>query len=238
MQLKLFDHATGKERVLIRPAGRLALQRHEVLWLGDLNADSKPEILVRRIWITGEVDYLLTFERGAGVIHFDPDGPYEAFSSGVDGPSFSIIKPSTQKVPFPSGNFGVSAFSLTMDTWNAEVEAVRELPRVFADRTLRLDDEPIRFTFEHVPTASDADTSSEHMWGGPVLVRVHYRGQSQVLLQAGTVEEPIRFQVDRLEGKPAIRMDYQPHYNNSFIHYWIHDGDRFRRLSIQQDQGC
>lgn len=43
-----------------------------------------------------------------------------------------------------------------------------------------------------------------------------------------------------VNGKAGVKIDHQPHYNNSFTRYWIFDETetRFRQLQSEQSQGC
>jgi hypothetical protein len=238
MVLTLAEHDGTNARELLPRANNQAFERQELLWLGNFNADDLPEMVLKRTWITGEIDHVLIVGSRFYTLNFDPDSPYAAFSSGVEE-SFSITRPLAQTNPFPAGKFGAGAFSVPEQRWNGVLDQKPELPLLLEDRTLPLDGEPVRFSFEYVPMAQTDRTSIDNFWGGPILVRVHFRGKSQVLMQTGFQDgEPFRVQVDLIQGKPAIQVSHRPHYNNSFTRYWIHDGTRFRRLSIQQDQGC
>ena len=107
-----------------------------------------------------------------------------------------------------------------------------------------LNGEKIRFSFEYLPRLAANDSgpsSSQFMWEGPVLVRAHFRGKSQILQQTGPLDgSALRLQVDMLDNEPAIEMSWAPHYNNSFVNYWVWSerDKRFLRLSRAQAQGC
>lgn len=117
------------------------------------------------------------------------------------------------------------------------------LPIMLADRQFKLNGETIRFTLEHLPRASNQGLSSANstIWGGSVVVRAFFRGKSQPLMEAEKPDSGIfTLSVGLIDGEPGIRVDHQPHYNNSFSQYWIYDKaeSRFRRMQIEHSQGC
>ena len=74
-----------------------------------------------------------------------------------------------------------------------------------------------------------------------MLVRESFRGKSQVLMQAQAPDEGgFALSVGLINGKPSVRVGYQPHYNNSITRYWMLDAGegRFRRLRSEHSQGC
>ncbi len=243
------SNSKGERRVLVPPATEMAFARQELLWLGDLDGDAKPDVLLKRVWITGEVDYVFAVENLSGSVYEDPDHPYRAFSSGIEE-SFSVFRHVDQRVPMPRGDFEKAGFAFSDEDWNRMLDeaAKTKLPKLLADRSLAVDGERIRFTFEYLPRAeasgnfSHSSRSENFSWEGPVLVRVHFRDGSQVLMQAPPLDGGgIGIQVALLNGEPAIRISFQPHYNNDFTRYWIWNPagkGRFQRLLIDQSQGC
>lgn len=237
--------SSGQGTVLVPSASGMAFLRQEILWLGDLNGDSKPDLILRRIWVTGEIEYVLVVGPTLSSVYVDTDNPYRSFSSGVEE-SFSISRHINQQAPLPKGRFGKSAFAISEEVWNRALgRADQKLPRLIADRQLKIGDENIRFTFEYLPRSDSQEISSlsnAFVWGGPVLVKVHFRNKTQVLMQAPSLDGgSFRVQVDKINGEPAIEISFSPHYNNSFTNYWIwnpsQDG-RFLRLLILHSQGC
>ena len=79
------------------------------------------------------------------------------------------------------------------------------------------------------------------MWRGPVVLRVHYRGASQPLLELGELEgSPLKVQAGTIDGMPAIEVSYLPDSNNVLTYHWIWNEElkRFQRLARNQEQGC
>ena len=96
---------------------------------------------------------------------------------------------------------------------------------------------------EYLPRVESPQESSGNRpaWGGDVVVRVFFRGKSQVLMEASPPDGgAFELAVGVIGEEAGIRVRHQPHYNNSFIYYWIYDKEdqRFRRLSSEQSQGC
>src|SRR5690242_14294141 len=48
----------GEELMLVPPAIGMAFESQQIVWVGRLTARSKVDVLVRRTWLTGEVDYV------------------------------------------------------------------------------------------------------------------------------------------------------------------------------------
>lgn len=238
-------NASGQRTVLTPPASGMAFSRQELLWLGDINNDSKLDLILKRVWVTDEIDYVLVVGSVLSSVYVDLDRPYQSFSSGVEE-SLSISRHMSQQVPLPIGHFGKSAFEISEETWNAALGSPeKNLPRLIADRKLKLGDESIRFTFEYLPRAESQAASSRgaaFLWQGAVLVKVHFRNKTQVLMQAPNLDGgPLRVQVDHINGESAIEISFSPHYNNSFASYWVWNPSqegRFMRLFTHHSQGC
>lgn len=241
---------TGERLVLVPPAHGMAFQRQELLWVGSLQSTSQFDVLLKRTWITGEIDYVLRIGEAMKSETIDLDYPHTYFSSGVEE-SEGIATHISQKRRRPEGKFGVAAFSISEESWNKAVDgaAGQMLPKVLFDRQLMLGSEKMRVTIEYLPrlgypsepSTPVASSGVEAFWGGPVLVKAHFRGKSQVLLQTNRLDSSaFDFQLDVLDGEPAIRISFSPHYNNGFVYYWVW-GDtegRFLRLSKEHGQGC
>lgn len=239
---------SGERLILVPPAAGMAFLRQEVLWVGRVTSSSLPSLILRRTWVTGEIDYVVTFDGAIGYARFDPDRAMRSFSSGVEEYE-SFERHVAQRRQPPNGKFGAAALAMSEDLWNASFERITEtgLPGTLLDRQLSANAAgPVRFTVEYLPrwTAGDKERSStnpEFFWEGPLLVKIHFRGKSQVLLQLGNLDGgPFRIQLDQLNGELAIEAAVSPHYNNSFVYYWIWseaDG-RFLRLLSSHSQGC
>ncbi len=234
--------ASGAAIVLVNAGGEV-YERQEILWFGDLNDDEKPDLLLKETKINGVVNYVMVVGATRASFSDDPDHPFRAFSSGVDEASNIILKHKDQKWPFPGEErFGQGAFNISEETWNERVGKGKEegVATLIADRMLEINGESIRFTFQYLPGPSYTDGA--RTWGPIVLIRTHFRGKSQVLLQESLLDGgPLRVQVDTLDGEPAIQINSFPHYNNSYTRYWIWNSSpkgRFKRLSVFQSQGC
>lgn len=167
----------GERQVLLPPTDGAAFQREELLWLGTLHSHKdKPEIdlLIKRTWLTGKVEYVLKVGDAFGVTAFDPDHPYEVFSQGVEAyiETEAYVQ---QHRPVPPDKFGTAAFSIAEDAWNPALDAAEKdgLPRLLFDRQLELDGEKLRFTIEYLPrvsaTGSPLSAALTDFWTGPVI---------------------------------------------------------------------
>lgn len=235
----------GERLILVPPAHGMAFVRQELLWLGSLRPNSEFDLLLKRTWVTGEIDYVLKVGKSLGYAKIDPDYPHAYFSQGVEEYEGTETHVS-QKRPPPEGKFGAAALTIPEEIWNQAVSGANAegLPKVLFDRQLTLKSEKMRVTVEYLPrleSIESAPSSGQFFWEGPVLVKAHFRGKSQILLQTGSLDGgSFRLQLDMLNGEPAIEISVWPHYNNSFVYYWVWGGTegRFLRLSKAQSQGC
>lgn len=231
-------------RVLVPPASGMAFTKQELLWLGDLNSDGEPDLLLKRTWVTGEIDFVLVVSQMLATAYFDPDYPATYFSSGVEPDSNTFEWHKDRPLPAPVKFVNKGTFSIGEEEWIRLLpDYASPLPKVLADRQFKLNGETIRFTLEHLPRTENEAVSSagNFMWGGSVLVKVNFRGNSQVLMQAERPDSgQFSLSIGLVNGKPGVKINHQPHYNNSFIRYWIFDEaeTRFRRLQSEQSQGC
>ncbi len=231
---------------LLPPAVGMAFQRQELLWVGRTTGAGAPDLLLRRTWITGEVDYVMVLAAERAVATLDADHPWLKFSSGAEEASSTARHARSR--PLVGGRFGLAAFKLGEGEWNeALARQVQAATRAtLFDRQLKVDDEALRFTADYLPRwdggeGGETSTAPGFAWGGPAVLKVNFRGTTQALLQTGLLDgSPMRVQVGRLGGEPAIEVQYQPHYNNGFVQRWVWDASerRFVRLLKQQDQGC
>lgn len=235
---------SGKKRLLVPPAHGMAFERQELLWLGSLRPNYGFDLLLKRTWVTGEIEYVLKIGESLGYAKVDPDYPIAFFSQGVEGYE-SVATHISQKRLAPDGKFGVAAFSIDSETWNKALDTAKAdgLPKLLFERQLMLNTEKIRVTFEYLQrleATESSPSSSQFFWEGPVLVKIHFRGKSQTLLQTANLDDGFRLQVDTLQGDPAIQIQESPHYNNSFVKYWVWDTTkgRFLRLYAAHSQGC
>lgn len=240
-------NAQGQRRVLVPPADGMAFARQELLWLGTLAGGGGLDLLLRRTWLTGQVEHVLVVGGAAGHGVDDADRPYAVFASGIEATS-GLERHRDQPRQRPGERFGSAAFAVDEEAWNRELQRLEGAGAAgtLLDRRLTLAGEALRFTVEHLPRwrAAEAEANSsppDRHWSGPLLVKVHFRGRSQVLLETGALDGgPTRVQVDLLNGEPAVQLQIWPHYNNNFLHTWVwseRDG-RFLRLLTRQDQGC
>lgn len=235
----------GRRQLLLPPAHGMAFERQELLWVGRLRPDSELDLLVKRIWITGEVEYVLRVGHALGYALIDPDRPIQFFSSGVEESEATDVHVA-HKRQLPQGKFGLAAFSVGEEAWNSALaEAERQgLPAFLFDRQLSLNDEKVRFTMEYLPrivNSGSAPSSSMLMWEGPIIIKAHFRGKTQALLQTGAQDGGgLRLQLGLHDGEPAIQMSFSPHYNNGFEVWWVWDAtqQRFVRLYKVHQQGC
>jgi hypothetical protein len=269
LELLLESGEPEHPKVILPRASGMAFEKQEVLWLGDLNGDSVPDLIIKRTWLSGEFDIFLLVSNALtfnfASITFDPDRPTSYFSSGVEPESngfrwnkkwptptafkfsekgrFSIGEENWHKMLFPNAPPLYQEIVQSKLETSPPSEDLLSLPITLTDRLFKLDGETIRFTLEHLPRAAaqDESSSSGSTWGGTVLVRTTFRGKTQVLMEASRPDSGIfSLSVGTINGEPSIRIDHQPHYNNSFRQYWIYDQatSRFRRLQIEQSQGC
>ncbi len=243
MELLATDEG-GNTTVLIPQATGMAFNRQELLWVGDISADVTPDVLIKRTWVTGEIDYVLRIGAVFNSLYIDPDDAYQAFSSGVDD-YLHVSKNIRQHLPIPGGIFGQSAFVITEEAFNTALEsAEKKGGGTLEDRQLKINENVMRFTFEYLPRAISNDVSSQSraaFWDGAVSVKVHFQGKTQTIMQMpGLDGGQLKVQIDKIDGRPAIQIQSSPHYNNSFEHYWIWQADdaRFVRLLTNQMQGC
>jgi hypothetical protein len=236
---------SGTRHVLVPPAHGMAFERQELMWIGALESSSRLDLLLKRTWITGEVDYVLRVGNVLGTANADSDRPQRLFSSGVDeleGTETHVAQP----IGAHSGRFGAAAFEISEEAWNEAVAAATgpALPQLLFDRQLLLAGEKLRITVEYQPRleARDGEASSSTVFReGPVLVKAHFRGRTQTLLQTRHLDGgPMRLQVDQVAGEAAVQASYWPHYNNFLMHYWVWNPaqGRFQRVARAQAQGC
>lgn len=240
---------SGEKQVLLPPTDGAAFERQELLWLGSIHSrKDKPEIdlLIKRTWLTGKVEYVWKVGEAIESELLDPDHPYAVGTSGVEA-SMETKVPVQQHHPLPPDKFGTAAFTISQDAWNPALDAAEKdgLPKLLFDRQLELEGEKLRFTIEYLPRVSAENSplaaSRIEYWGGPVLVKAHFRGTTQVLLETDRLDDgSFTLQVGKLGDEKAIQVATQPHYNNSFVYDWIWDAtqQRFVRLYRRQDQGC
>jgi hypothetical protein len=235
----------GASMVLLPQASGMAFAKQELLWLGDLNNDGQPDLLLKRTWVTGEIDFVLVISPMLGSVYLDPDRPATYFSSGVSPEVNSFVWHKGQSKPEAINFVRQGSFSIGEDDWSSKLSHdALSLPIVLTDRQFKLNGETIRFTLEHLPRAeyqTKSSASRNIFWGGSVLVKVIFRGKTQVLMQAGQPDSGnFTLSVGLSGGKLSVMIDHQPHYNNGFTYYWIFDESesRFHRLRVAQSQGC
>lgn len=245
--LTLVARRDGESRVLVPPARGRAFARQELLWIGSLRSEWEFDLLLRRTWLTGEIEYLLVVGGHTASILVDADRPYRVFSSGAEETA-TLEWNIGQARQMPLGRFGSAAFTVAEDDWNGRLQeaSVASLPTVIFDRQLPLAGESIRFQAEYLPRLSEKDGEPDSafypsFYQGPAIVRVRFLGVSQILSELAPQDGgPLRFEVGMIDDSPAIRIIYRPHYNNSMTDTWIWDTaqSRFLRLLRRHSQGC
>lgn len=240
---------SGEKQVLLPPTDGAVFERQELLWVGSIHSNKDPsdiDLLIKRTWLTGKVEYVWKVGNEIKSALLDPDHPYIVATSGVEA-SMETEVPLQQHRPLPPDKFGVAAFTIAEDAWNPALDAAEKdgLPKLLFDRQLELEGEKLRFTIEYLPRVSaeysPLAASRIEYWGGPVLIKAHFHGTTQVLLETDHLDEgSFTLQVGKLGDEKAIQISTQPHYNNSFVYDWAWDAaqQRFVRLYRRQDQGC
>ena len=187
------------------------------------------------------MDYVLVVSPMLATAYYDPDHP-DVYSTSLDGNSYTWHKDRTEPTPIKFIRSG--QFSIGEEEWGRHLpDGEVQVPKEIADRQFKLSGESIRFSLEHLPRLQGGKESSafHQTWAGTVLVRVTFRGKSQVLMQASQPSEGLfSLSVGIVDGRPSVKIDHQPHYNNSFTRYWMYDETamRFRRLRDEFYQGC
>ena len=241
------DIPNATRKVLLPPAHGMAFTKQELLWLGDMNSDGEPDLLLKRTWVTGEIDFVVVVSPMWATAYFDPDRPAAYFSSGVDPDSNAFEWHQGQPVPAPVKFISKGTFSIWEEEWMRLLpDRAAPMPIVLADRQFKLNGETIRVTLEHLPraeyeTPGPSSSASMGLMGGRVLVKVTFRGKSQVLMQTDQPDSgQFSLSVGLVDVQTGLKVDHQPHYNNGFTQYWIFDetDTRFRRIQIEHSQGC
>lgn len=241
----LATSADGQRQVILPPTSGMAYARQELLWLGHAKQGGW-DAVVRRTRLTGETEYVVRIGDAIAFGVDDGDRPTLKFSSGI-GESKSESRNQAQKHEAPAGKFGIAAFSFPQEAWNAALEKARtgSKPANLLDRKLMVVSDEARFTADYLPRwqakGDEPQSGGDEMWRGPVVLRVHYRGASQPLLELGELEgSPLKVQAGTIDGMPAIEVSYLPDSNNVLTYHWIWNEElkRFQRLARNQEQGC
>lgn len=253
MRLLARQGSQGAVMELMPPAHGMAFQRQELLWLGWLPAQTVPSVLLRRVLLTGELEYVLILGHQLAIARIDPDAPTVSFSSGVDEEAgFELIPFGQKRPPEPISEQATLRFDA--EEWVGLMEAAKKtplVPRRLMQQQASLGKDTLRVFIDYLPRfAMPADTddagprtSSAYPdnWGGALLIKVEFRGKTSVLMEAGFLEDPLTITLGTVsDGTPGLQMYYGPHYNNSFSLSWIWDDSagRFRRWTNRQSQGC
>jgi len=237
----LAQEAGRATRVLLPPASGMAFAQQRLLWLGDLDIDGQPDLLLERTLPTGDIEYVLVIGHDFKALHIDVDRTAQHFSSGMEPESDSItwFKGQAGSAPFKRW----SGFTISDTLWLAKLpDDNAPSPTTIADRSYQLQGQTIRFSLVYQPRAADdqrGSSSSNTTWRGKVFIMAHFRGRTQVLMEAAQPDgNGFTLDFGMSGGRPAIVVHYQPHYNNSFQHHWIYDGVRFREVLVSHSQGC
>jgi hypothetical protein len=250
-------NSSGQSQVLLPPAHGMAFERQELLWMGALRSDTKFDLLLKRTWVTGEIDYVLRVADAIGSVRMDPDLAASGFSSGIGATDSTTVHESrvSQSLPVPNRRQAINsttaptsgAFSFLDEPWNTALATAENdgLPKVLFDRQLPLGDEKVRLTFDYLPRAmgkgEESSSRFDHgFWSGPILVKVHFRGKTQVLYQAPALDGGLRMQARQINGESLIDLYISPNYNNSMSHRWVWSEEKLRFVlrSSNHSQGC
>jgi hypothetical protein len=236
----------GQRQVIVPPASGMAFARQELLWLGHAKQSEGWDAVVRRTWLTGQVEYVVRLGGATGFAVEDKDHPTMAFRSGIEE-SKSEIRNTAQTHDAPSGKFGIAAFNIGEEAWKSALDKATAAakPATLFDRKLMLVQEQVRFTADYLPRwqakGDEPQSGNGDTWSGPVVLRAYYHGASQPLLEMGEIDgAPLRVQVGTIDGIPAVEVYYQPDGNNVLTYHWIWNEEtkRFQRLSRNHEQGC
>ncbi|SHH15174.1 hypothetical protein [Massilia sp. CF038] len=239
--LEIIGKTEGRAPQVLLPASSgMAFARQELLWIGDIDGDATPDLLVRRMRLTGDVQYV--FLRGAdtAVLTMPDARKASYYSSGVEPESNTFTWPKDRS-PAPFRLTRKGGFSISSAAWQEALgDPLPALPRTLAERQYQLGKETIRFTLEYLPRVGGVDGPvGDDMWAGQVVVRVFFRGRSQVLMEAQAPDDDnFTLSFGTLGTEPGITVDYHPHYNNTLQYHWVYDGERFQQVLATQLQGC
>jgi|GEM_PF-4494243 len=179
-------NSSGRRMVLVPPAAGMAFTRQEVLWVGSIAIRTRapkdsvpPSLILRRTWITGEIDYIVLIDGVMGDAYFDPDRAMRSFSSGEgEHEPLQFFRHVSQHRQPPSGGFGVAAFEVPNDGWFGLGKPIAEtgLPETLFDRQLVVNDEPVRFTLEYLPSyvsypEEPSSASKQFLWEEQLFTR-------------------------------------------------------------------
>ncbi len=238
--------------VLLPPAHGMAFQRQELLWAGLLPEDREPSFVLKRTWLTGEEEHVVVINGLQAIERRDADAPWQLFSSGVDDTDNGGRRPAGQTLPLPTSLNETGQISFDANAWNLALEEAQRRPlepRRIAQNQTTLDGEPLQVWVDYLPRSSKAMAAADRKgssatdlgWRGQMVMRAKFRGHTSVLIELDTLEDPLHLSVGLALGQtPAISMQHDPHYNNSFHRWWIWDdkAGRFKRWLIKHSQGC
>ncbi|HEY0065178.1 MAG TPA: hypothetical protein VGC21_23870 [Telluria sp.] len=239
--LELIGQSANGPAKLLLPAAGMAFARQELLWLGDVDGDALPDMLLRRTRLTGDVQYVFVQGVDVAVLRIPDAKRASYYSSGVEPDSNVFTWPTTRSAPAPFRLTRKGGFTISGEAWQRALGApAPALPRLIAERQYKLDKDVIRFTLEYLPRAEGPGSSAgDEAWVGQVVVRVFYRGKSQVLMEAAAPDDSdFSLSFGTLGTQAAIKVDYHPHYNNTLHYHWTFDGARFQQVLDVHEQGC
>lgn len=227
-------------QVLLPAASGMAFARQELLWIGDIDDDAHPDLLVRRMRLTGDVQYVFLRGGDTAILTMPDARKASYYSSGVEPESNTFTWPK-DRPPAPFRLTRQGGFSISSAAWQEALgDPPPALPRTLAERQYQLGKETMRFTLEYLPRVGGVDGPvGDDMWAGQVVVRVFFRGRSQVLMEAQAPDDDnFTLSFGTLGTEPGITVDYHPHYNNTLQYHWVYDGERFQQVLAVQLQGC
>lgn len=242
--MTLYAIRNSDTTILMPPEAGALYSKQELLWLGDVNKDGQLDALIKRTSKVGTSTMHFYFCSTHNRYEIDEDYPYQVYSAGIED-YLGILKHDAQQLPLKGVEpFGRKAFSVSNSAFydsNIELDSLKT-PTTLLDKMLILDGEKVRFTYDHTPRYGGKEGAYNVYYGSTAThITVHYQGHSQALMDIGASDgSPTRIQIDKIDNKVAIKIEYMPHYNNIFTMYWIWDTDkqRFRRYMQYHAQGC
>lgn len=241
------EDARGRRRLLVPPAHGMAFRRQELLWVGSLGIGGDgPDALVKRIRLTGEVEYVLSAAGAQGWVAVDEDRPHRAYAVGIEELE-TLESHDTQRRQAPDPLRG-PGFEIAQSQWTAALDAAAAagLPKTLFDRRLAVDGESLRFTVDYLPrlaplASGETSSAATAHFPAETVLYVHAHGRRQALLEMARPDESdVLVRIGTIAGAAAIEIEYGPHYNLDLRRVWVWDAERgrFVRLLIGEAMGC
>ena len=214
LEIMATQESAKEPTILLPPANGLAFKKQELLWLGDFNTDGQPDMLLRRAWITGEVDFVVVIPPTFASVYMHPDKPAKYFSSGVEPSSNYYLWHKSSPTPAPVDFVAQDSLSIDFEAWHKLLpDPYAPAPKVLADQTFKPNGETLRIALEHLPRVQGEQGSTpldSTIWMGTVLVKATFRGKVHVLAQVVPPDEGSFDFVGRANRRQAGRTHQSP----------------------------